>query len=56
VVVDSEEVFISSANFSKAAQQRNIEVGLKIDSIWLAGRLIRHFQLLTEHGLVVRAF
>ena len=56
VVVDSEEVFISSANFTKAAQQRNIEVGLKIDSPWLAGRLIRHFQLLTEHGLVVRAF
>jgi phosphatidylserine/phosphatidylglycerophosphate/cardiolipin synthase-like enzyme len=56
VVVDSEEVFISSANFSKAAQQRNIEVGLKIESSWLAGRLIRHFHLLTEHGLVIRAF
>lgn len=56
VVVDAEEVFVSSANFTKAGQERNIEVGLKIQSAWLAGRLIRHFQLLHEHGLVVRAF
>lgn len=56
VVVDAEQVFVSSANFTKAGQERNIEVGLKIDSPWLAGRLIRHFQLLQEYGLVVRAF
>lgn len=56
VVVDAEQVFVSSANFTKAAQERNIEVGLKIESHWLAGRLIRHFQLLHEHGLAVRAF
>lgn len=56
VVVDTEQVFVSSANFTKAAQERNIEVGLKIQSSWLAGRLIRHFQLLHEHGLAVRAF
>lgn len=56
VVVDAEEVFVSSANFTKAGQERNIEVGLKIASSWLAGRLIRHFQLLHEHNLAVRAF
>ncbi len=56
VVVDAEQVFVSSANFTKAGQERNIEVGLKIQSPWLAGRLIRHFQLLHEHGLAVRAF
>lgn len=56
VVVDAEQVFVSSANFTKAAQERNIEVGLKIQSPWLAGRLIRHFQLLHEHRLAVRAF
>ncbi len=55
VIVDSVQVFISSANFTKAAQERNIEVGLKIDSIRLAERLNRHFQLLHEHGLVIRA-
>jgi phosphatidylserine/phosphatidylglycerophosphate/cardiolipin synthase-like enzyme len=56
VVVDAQQVFVSSANFTKAGQERNIEVGLKIQSPWLAGRLIRHFQLLHECGLVVRAF
>ena len=56
VVVDAEQVFVSSANFTKARQERNIEVGLKIQSPWLAGRLIRHFQLLYEHGLAIRAF
>ena len=56
VVVDAEQVLVSSANFTKAGQERNIEVGLKIESPWLAQRLIRHFQLLQEHGLAVRAF
>ena len=56
VVVDAEHVFVSSANFTEAGQERNIEVGLQIHSTWLAGRLIRHFQLLYEHGLAVRAF
>ena len=56
VVVDAEHVFVSSANFTKAGQERNIEVGLKIQSPWLAQRLIRHFQLLHERGLAVRAF
>lgn len=56
VVVDSEQVFVSSANFTEAGQQRNIEVGLNIQSEWLAKRLIRHFKLLHEHGLAERAF
>ena len=56
VVVDAERVFVSSANFTEAGQQRNIEVGLNIQSEWLAKRLIRHFKLLHEHGLAERAF
>ena len=56
VVVDAEQVFVSSANFTEAGQERNIEVGLNIKSEWLAKRLIRHFKLLHEHGLAVRAF
>lgn len=55
VVVDAEHVFVSSANFTEAGQQRNIEVGLNIRSEWLAQRLIRHFKLLHEHGLAARA-
>jgi phosphatidylserine/phosphatidylglycerophosphate/cardiolipin synthase-like enzyme len=54
--VDAEHVFVSSANFTKAGQERNIEVGLKIESPWLAQRLILHFQLLRERSLAVRAF
>jgi hypothetical protein len=50
------EILVSSANFSKAGQERNIEVGLKIQSPWLAQRLVRHFELLREHDLAVRAF
>lgn len=56
VVVDAQHVFVSSANFTEAGQERNIEVGLQIHSAWLAQRLLRHFQLLYDQGLAVRAF
>jgi phosphatidylserine/phosphatidylglycerophosphate/cardiolipin synthase-like enzyme len=56
IVVDSLQVFVSSANFTEAAQERNIEVGLKIESEWLAGGITAHFRRLHEHGLVARAF
>ncbi len=56
VVVDAKQVFVSSANFTEAGQQRNIEVGLSIQSEWLAQRIIRHFKLLHEHGMAKRAF
>ena len=36
VVVDAEQVFVFSANFTKAPQERNIEERLKIKSAWLA--------------------
>ena len=55
VVVDSEQLFVSSANFTKAGQERNIEVGLRIHSPWVAQRLMRHFKLLQEQKLAVRA-
>jgi len=56
VVVDTEHVFVSSANFTEAGQQRNIEVGLNINSEWLAERLVKHFRHLHANGLAVRAF
>jgi phosphatidylserine/phosphatidylglycerophosphate/cardiolipin synthase-like enzyme len=43
VVVDSRSVFISSANFTEAAQQRNIEVGILANSESLAHRLTAFF-------------
>jgi phosphatidylserine/phosphatidylglycerophosphate/cardiolipin synthase-like enzyme len=51
VVVDRRHVFVSSANFTRAGQERNIEVGLKLESQWLADQLTRHFQLLIENNL-----
>ena len=43
VVIDDTEVFISSANFTEAAQQRNIEVGLRVRSGLLGSRVISFF-------------
>lgn len=56
IVIDGELVFVSSANFTEAGQDRNIEVGLKISNEWLANQLTQHFQQLREHGLALRAF
>jgi len=52
VVVDGEAVFISSANFTEAAQERNIEMGLLVRSRWLAERVTRHFETLLAAGLL----
>lgn len=56
VVVDARKVFVSSANFTEAGQERNIEVGLTIESEWLAQRITQHFQHLHDYGLAKRAF
>lgn len=52
VVVDKESVFVSSANFTEAAQNRNIEVGLLIQSHHLARKIADHFEALVEQGVV----
>lgn len=52
VVVDSKVAFVSSANFTEAAQVRNIEVGVLIQSKHVAGKLARHFQALAEAGVL----
>jgi hypothetical protein len=55
IVVDSRNVFVSSANFTEAAQQKNIEVGLLLSSPVLADRLLRFFNTLVESGHLKRA-
>ena len=50
VVVDGLEVFVSSANFTEAAQQRNIEVGLRLQSPVVAERIARFFESLVQNG------
>jgi len=46
VVVDKEQAFVSSANFTEAAQTKNIEVGALVRSPSFARRLAEHFETL----------
>jgi phosphatidylserine/phosphatidylglycerophosphate/cardiolipin synthase-like enzyme len=56
IVVDGEAVFISSANFTEAAQERNIEVGLLVKSCRLAEQLVLHFDTLLAANLLMPVF
>jgi phosphatidylserine/phosphatidylglycerophosphate/cardiolipin synthase-like enzyme len=53
VVVDRHIVFVSSANFTEAAQERNIEVGLLIQAGWLAERITGHFDTMVTERLLL---
>ena len=53
IVVDGQHLFISSANFTEAAQYRNIEVGIKITSQPIAQQLTQHFQKLIDYGTML---
>jgi len=55
IVVDNEYVFVSSANFTEAAQIRNIEVGLLVRSAVLSERLTRFFEALLDTHYFQRA-
>ena len=52
IVVDGKVSFISSANFTEAAQLRNIEVGALIRSPQIARKLIDHFEALAQSGVL----
>ena len=56
VVVDTRSVFISSANFTEAAQERNVEVGILAQSASLAERLTGFFQKGLSMGIFHQAF
>ena len=56
IVVDRKDVFVSSANFTEAAQERNLEVGLLIHSPSLAERVVGHFESLVAEGKLHIAF
>jgi len=55
IVVDDKNVFVSSANFTEAAQNRNIEVGLLVRSVVLSERLSRFFEALVDTHYFIRA-
>jgi len=56
VVVDRRDLFVSSANFTQAAQERNLEVGLLVHSPLLAARVVTHFESLVAEGKLLSAF
>jgi len=56
IVIDNSRVFISSANFTEAAQQRNIEVGVVIRSNALANQLAQHFASMVADGTLRTVF
>ena len=55
IVVDGLKVFVSSANFTEAAQDRNIEVGLLIESRSIADKISSHFETLVDRKVLQRA-
>jgi phosphatidylserine/phosphatidylglycerophosphate/cardiolipin synthase-like enzyme len=46
-------VLVTSANFTQAAQLRNIEVGVVLDDVTLAEGLAAQFENLTVRGALV---
>lgn len=54
VVVDRKVALVTSANFTEAAQQRNLEVGALMRVPDFAARLSAHFDSLIAAGLLER--
>lgn len=54
VVVDDATAFVTSANFTEAAQDRNIEVGVLVDDADFARSLGHQFDALVEARILVR--
>jgi phosphatidylserine/phosphatidylglycerophosphate/cardiolipin synthase-like enzyme len=52
VVSDEEAVLVSSANFTEAARERNIELGLLVRDRPLAASITRHFRALIDHRIL----
>lgn len=52
VVADDESVFITSANLTEAALDKNIELGLLLRDRHLAAGLVMHFRVLIERKIV----
>lgn len=52
VVTDDEAVFVTSANLTEAAFDRNIELGLLVRDRALAISITTHFQALIDHALL----
>lgn len=54
IVIDDEVAFITSANLSEAAHERNIEAGLLVRDAAIAGALVQQFDSLVAAGVLKR--
>jgi len=54
IVVDNLRVFVTPANFTEAAHDRNIECGVLMQSASMASALTRQFESLIAAGLLTR--
>ena len=52
VVVDQEKVLVTSANFTEAAHERNIEAGICVTDTAIAHAIINQFHTLTKRGIL----
>jgi phosphatidylserine/phosphatidylglycerophosphate/cardiolipin synthase-like enzyme len=52
IVADRSRALITSANFTEAAQRRNIEAGVLVRDPAIAARLASYFEALRENGLL----
>jgi hypothetical protein len=55
VILDEKELFVSSANFTEAAQNRNVEMGVLLSSPILANQALSFFAELVRVGICIRA-
>jgi len=55
IVIDEDRALITSANFTEAAHERNIEAGTVISDTILARALKAQFDTLVDHGVLKRA-
>jgi phosphatidylserine/phosphatidylglycerophosphate/cardiolipin synthase-like enzyme len=56
IVADDRRVFVTSANFTEAAHERNIEAGLLLDNATIAQALTRQFETLVHAEILKRLF
>jgi phosphatidylserine/phosphatidylglycerophosphate/cardiolipin synthase-like enzyme len=54
IVVDDERAFVTSANFTEAAQERNLEAGVLVELTVLARALRTQFESLVSSRSLVR--
>jgi phosphatidylserine/phosphatidylglycerophosphate/cardiolipin synthase-like enzyme len=54
VVIDDEQLLVTSANFTEAAHQRNIEAGVLISDAVAAKALRSQFEALATRGILKR--